>query len=283
MPTAIDKTITLGGDIPLSRMGFGAMRICGKGAWGWPRDRRRVAKVLARAQSLGIQFIDTANAYGPEISEYLLEENLHPYEGMCIASKGGLERSGPRTWIPNGRPEHLKIACINTLRRLRLERIDLYQLHANDDNVPLEESLGALAQLQQEGKIRHIGVSNFNVDQLKRAQSIATIVSVQNRYNLGYREHDAVLSYCEQEGLAFIPWYPLATGDLTRDERLQSIATAHKAKVGQIALAWLLHKSPAMLPIPGTSSVKHLEQNHHSLTVKLTDDEMQTLDAMAEG
>lgn len=259
------------------------MRICGKGAWGWPRDRRRVAKVLARAQSLGIQFIDTANAYGPEISEYILEENLHPYEGLCIASKGGLERSGPRTWIPNGRPEHLKIACINTLRRLRLERIDLYQLHAIDDNVPLEESLGALAQLQQEGKIRHIGVSNFNVDQLKRAQSIATIVSVQNRYNLGYREHDAVLSYCEQEGLAFIPWYPLATGDLTRDERLQSIATAHKAKVGQIALAWLLHKSPAMLPIPGTSSVKHLEQNHHSLTVKLTDDEMQTLDAMAEG
>jgi pyridoxine 4-dehydrogenase len=273
--------IKIGGDIEVNRMGFGAMRITGKGVWGWPADRPRTEKLLRRVAELGCNFIDTSDAYGPETSEYILREYLHPYEGLLIATKGGLERGGPRSWTTNGRPEHLKIACNNSLRRLDLERIDLYQLHAIDDDVPLEDSMGALLDLQKEGKIRHIGVSNFSLPELERARAIATVVSVQNRYNLGDRAHEEVLRYCEEHAIAFIPWYPLATGDLTRDEALAKIAAKHKVKAGQVALAWLLHTSPVMLPIPGTTSVAHLEQNFASQSVVLDEQDMQALAALA--
>ncbi len=271
---------TLIGDIRISRMGFGAMRITGKAGWGWPKDRRRVAKVLAKARELGIQLIDTADAYGPETSEYLLEENLYPYTDLCIATKGGMQRSGPRSWIQNGHPDHLRIACHNSLRRLRVSCIDLYQLHAVDSKVPLEESLGALQQLQHEGKIRHIGVSNMSVEELRRARAVATIVSVQNQYNLLKRDHDEMVDYCEKHQLAFIAWAPLQSGHLTRDERLTEIAQNHKATTGQIALSYLLHRSPAMVPIPGTCSVRHLETNTRSQTLRLTPDEIQDLDSI---
>jgi pyridoxine 4-dehydrogenase len=271
------QNLTIGGDIEVNRLGFGAMRITGKGAWGWPKDRPRTQKLLRRVAELGCNFIDTSDAYGPETSEYILEEYLHPYEGLLIATKGGLQRSGPRSWTTNGRPEHLKIACHNSLRRLRLDCIDLYQLHAIDDDVPLEDSLGTLAELQKEGKIRHIGVSNFKVEELQRARKIVGVVSVQNRFNLLDRGHDDVLNYCEQEGIAFIPWYPLATGDLTRSDALTSIAKKHKAKVGQVALAWLLHRSPVMVPIPGTTSVAHLEQNFAAQKLVLDAEDMQVL------
>lgn len=276
------NTIKIAGDLEVNRLGFGAMRITGKGVWGWPKDRPRVHKVLRRLVELGVGFIDTSDAYGPEISEYLLAEVLHPYEGLLIATKGGLERGGPRSWIPNGRPGHLRIACVNSLRRLEVDSIDLYQLHAIDDDVPLEESLGALKELQDEGKIRHIGVSNFRVEDLERARKIVSVASVQNRYNLADRSHEAVLDYCTEHDIAFIPWYPLATGDLTRDERLQHVAKKHKATPGMIALGWLLARSPVMLPIPGTSSVRHLEQNMRSLKLTLDEDDMQTLSALGD-
>lgn len=271
------KTLTIAGDIEVNRLGFGAMRITGKGAWGWPKDRPRTQKLLRRVVELGIQFIDTSDAYGPETSEYILEEYLHPYQDLLIATKGGLERSGPRSWTTNGRPGHLKIACHNSLRRLRLDCIDLYQLHAIDDDVPLEDSIGALYELQKAGKIRHIGVSNFKVDELSRARQIVEVVSVQNRFNLVDRGHDDVLNYCEREGIAFIPWYPLATGDLTRNNALAMIAKKHRAKPGQVALAWLLHRSPVMVPIPGTTSVAHLEQNFAAQKIALDTDDMKAL------
>jgi aryl-alcohol dehydrogenase-like predicted oxidoreductase len=272
--------LKIGGEIEVNRMGFGAMRITGKGVWGWPSDRPRTQKLLQRVAELGCNFIDTSDAYGPETSEYILEEYLHPYKGLLIATKGGLERSGPRSWTTNGRPNHLKIACHNSLRRLGLEQIDLYQLHAIDDDVPMEDSIGALGELQKEGKIRHIGVSNFKLDELKRAQELVKVVSVQNRYNLADREHDDVVDYCEAEGIAFIPWYPLATGDLTRDEALATIAAKHKVKSGQVALAWLLHRSKIMVPIPGTTSVAHLEQNFASQKINLDDEDMRAIDGL---
>tara|TARA_R110002096_G_scaffold44526_13_gene120584 strand:+ start:190181 stop:191017 length:837 start_codon:yes stop_codon:yes gene_type:complete len=272
---------SLGGDLDICRMGFGAMRICGKGAWGWPKDRARVHKVLKAARDGGINFIDTSDAYGPETSEYLLDEVLHPYGAMVIATKGGLVRGGPRDWTPDGRPAHLRRALENSLRRLRVETIDLYQLHAIDDAVPLEDSLGALAELQAAGKIRHIGVSNFSVEELARAQTVAKIVSVQNRFNLLDRTHEDVLDACEASGIAFIPWYPLATGDLTRSTALEQLATKHRAKPGQIALSWLLHRSPVMLPIPGTHSVAHLQQNIAAQKIRLDESDMTTLDNIA--
>lgn len=270
----------LGGDLKVGRLGLGAMRITGKGVWGWPPDRRRVHKLLRRAAELGVSFIDTADAYGPEISEYLLQEVLHPYEGMVIATKGGIERGGPRSWIPNGRPAHLRIACVNSLRRLGVERIDLYQLHAIDDDVPLEESLGALVEMQKEGKIRHIGVSNVQVDEVERARKIAHIVSVQNRFSLADRGHEEVLDYCQEQQIAFIPWYPLATGQLTREERLQELADKHRATRAQVALAWLLHRSPVVLPIPGTGSVGHLEQNMRAESISLDEEDMRALEEL---
>lgn len=272
---------SLGGDLDICRMGFGAMRICGKGAWGWPKDRDRARKVLQAARDGGIDFIDTSDAYGPETSEYLLEEHLHPYGSMVIATKGGLVRGGPRDWTPDGRPAHLRRALENSLRRLRSETIDLYQLHAIDDAVPLEDSLGELVKLQSEGKIRHIGVSNFGVNELIRARKIATVVSVQNRYNLLDRGHEDVLNACEEAGIAFIPWYPLATGDLTRLPSLERIAKKHRAKVGQVALSWLLHRSPVLLPIPGTHSVAHLQQNIEAQKIRLDSEDMASLGEMA--
>jgi len=281
MLRAMNKTFKIGGDLDVSRLGFGAMRITGAGIWGWPPDRAAAKAVLARAVELGINLIDTADAYGPEISEYLLAEALQPYDGLVVATKGGLERSGPGSWSTNGRPEHLRIACHNSLRRLEVERIDLYQLHAIDDDVPLEESVGALVELQAEGKIRHIGVSNFGVAELERARKLATVVSVQNRYNLADRTHDPVVNYCTEHGIGFIPWFPLAAGELVEREEFQALAQKYDASSGQLALAWLLRRSPVMLPIPGTSSVAHLEQNTASRNIALSDEDFDALSQLA--
>jgi pyridoxine 4-dehydrogenase len=233
-------------DMTVNRLGFGAMRITGEGVWGSPPDREQSLSVLRRAVELGVNLIDTADSYGPEVSEELIAEALYPYpDNLVIATKGGLERSGPGRWHRNGHPDHLRKACEGSLKRLRLERIDLYQLHAPDQNVPIAESLGELNALQNEGKIRHIGVSNFDTEQLAQAREMSTVVSVQNRYNVDDRESEPVLEVCERDGLGFIPWYPLGAGSIDPQQ----------------ALAWLLQKSPVTLPIPGTSSVEHLEEN----------------------
>jgi pyridoxine 4-dehydrogenase len=240
-------TIEIGGELEVSRLGYGAMRITGPGIWGPPADHDEAIRVLRRAVELGVSFIDTADSYGPEVSEELIAEALHPYpEGLVIATKGGFTRPGPNRWVPDGRPEHLREACEGSLRRLRLDRIDLYQFHTIDRNVPLEESLGAIAELQQEGKVRFVGVSNFGVEELERAEKIVHAVSVQNRYNEHERESEDVLEACEQRGIPFIPWFPLGAGSASSPAE---------------TLAWLLRHSPVMLPIPGTSSVVHLEEN----------------------
>ncbi|MGA9761704.1 MAG: aldo/keto reductase [Gaiellaceae bacterium] len=240
-------TIAIGGELEVSRLGFGAMRITGPGIWGPPANPREAIDVLRRAVELGVDFIDTADSYGPEVSEELIAEALYPYpEGLVIATKGGFTRSGPDRWSPDGRPEHLRAACDGSLRRLRLDRIDLYQFHTVDPQVPLEESLAALVELQGEGKIRHIGVSNFSLAELERAEKVANVVSVQNRYNASDRHSEDVLQDCEARGIPFIPWFPLAAGS--------SSSPADD-------LAWLLRHSPVMLPIPGTSSLAHLEEN----------------------
>ena len=276
-------TLTIGGDTAVHRLGFGAMRITGAGVWGWPADRDAAKGVLKRAVELGVELIDTADAYGSETSEYLIAEALHPYDGLTIATKGGLERKGPGKWQSNGRPEHLTIACLNSLRRLEVDCIDLYQLHTVDDDVPLEESLGALADLQKEGKIRHIGVSNMDLPQLKRAREVVDVVSVQNRYNLADRKHEDVVDYCTEHGIGFIPWFPLAAGDLVEHESFRQLAEQHDASAGQLALAWLLKRSPVMLPIPGTSSTAHLEQNVAARDVTLSDEDFEALSELAGG
>jgi aryl-alcohol dehydrogenase-like predicted oxidoreductase len=276
-------TFMLGGDLPLNRMGFGAMRITGPGIWGEPADPEECKRVIRRAVELGVNFIDTADAYGPEVSERLIAEALHPYpQGLVIATKGGLVRPGLGRWTTNGRPEHLRQALEGSLRRLKLKRIDLYQFHRPDPAVPLEESIGTLAELQREGKIRHIGVSNFDVGQLERAQRVARIVSVQNRYNLTDRSSEDVLDYCQRQGIAFIPWAPLGAGPLTQPGGpLDRIAAGHQATQGQIALAWLLQRSPVILVIPGTSRVSHLEENVAAASIALSADEFATLDRAA--
>ncbi|HET6612691.1 MAG TPA: aldo/keto reductase [Kofleriaceae bacterium] len=278
-----NDTFTIGGDMTVFRLGFGAMRITGAGIWGWPGDIDGAKKLLARVVELGINLIDTADAYGPEVSEYLIAQALRPYpDNLVIATKGGLTRSGPGTWTPDGRPEHLLRAVENSLRRLERERIDLYQLHAIDDNVPLEDSVGALKDMQDAGKIRHVGVSNFKVEDLVRARRIVNVVTVQNRYNLADRAHQAVLDYCTDNGIGFIPWFPLATGRLTEDGGdIAAIAARHGASPGQIALAWLLATSPVTLPIPGTSSIAHLEDNTRARDIRLSEDDLATLDALA--
>jgi pyridoxine 4-dehydrogenase len=266
------------GDIQIGRIGFGAMRITGDGVWGPPADADAARAVLRRVPELGIDLIDTADSYGPGVSEELIAEILHPYEGLTIATKGGLERTGPGQWPRNGRPDHLKQACEGSLKRLRVERIDLYQLHAPDENVPYEESVGAIKELQDEGKIRHAGVSNVSVDQLEQARGIVDVVSVQNRFNLADRNSEPVLERCEELGLCFFPWFPLAAGDLAKPGGTAAeIADAHGAGTGQIALAWLLRRSPAIVPIPGTSSVSHLEENVAALDIELADEEFERL------
>jgi pyridoxine 4-dehydrogenase len=288
-PSAAAGTLTLGGDLVVNRMGFGAMRLTGSGIWGEPQDAAEARRVLRRAVELGINFIDTADAYGPEVSERLIAEALHPYpRGLVIATKGGATRSGPGKWGADGRPAHLREACEGSLRRLKLARIDLYQLHRIDPNVPLEESVGELARLRSEGKIRHVGLSNFNAAELAKARSIVPVVSVQNRYNVADRSSEDVLAVCERDGLAFIPWAPIARGSADALEAhagadghagaaLASVAGAHNISVLQAALAWLLAKSHAMLPIPGTSSVAHLEQDVAAAAVKLTPAELASL------
>ncbi len=260
-------------------MGFGAMRITGDGVWGPPKDKAKAIQLLRRVVDLGINFIDTADAYGPFVSEELLAEALHPYPAdLVIATKGGLTRSGPGEWTSNGDPAHLKKAVEGSLKRLKLERIDLYQLHVVADGTPLEESMGALVRLQEEGKIRHIGVSNQSVEELKRSQAIASVVSVQNRYNLSDRKHEAVVDYCTENGLAFLPWYPLANRELTERTEFQDVAKRHDATASQVCLAWLLARSPMMLPIPGTSSISHLEENAAALQIELSADDCEALE-----
>ncbi|MHB8383054.1 MAG: aldo/keto reductase [Candidatus Binataceae bacterium] len=272
----------IGGDLRVSRLGFGAMRVTGTGIWGEPPDRGEAIRVLRRVVELEINLIDTADSYGPAVSESIIAEALHPYPaGLVIASKGGYLRTGPNAWIPDGRPDHLRQACEGSLARLRLDRIDLYQLHTPDPKVPLEESIKALAELRSAGKIRHIGVSNFSLEQLQAARAIVPIVSVQNNYNLAYRESEPVLNYCETEGLGFIPYFPLGYGNLLRNKRLNEIAARVHATPGQIALAWLLRRSRAMLPIPGTSSIAHLEENTQARNLTLDDADYRALDRAA--
>ncbi len=281
---AASGTFTLGGDLPVHRLGFGAMRITGDGVWGEPRDHDEAIAVLRRSLQLGVNLIDTADSYGPEVSERLIPEALYPYpEGLVIATKGGLLRTGPGEWPTDGRPEHLREALEGSLRRLRLEQIDLYQFHRPDPKVPFEESVGALAQMRTEGKIRHVGLSNVSTDQLTAAQRIVPIASIQNRYNLTDRESESVLDACEQQNIGFIPWFPLATGSLAKPGGpLDQIAKQHQAAPSQIALAWLLQRSPVMLPIPGTSSVAHLEENLQAARIQLSQEEFEQLHHLSE-
>ena len=278
--TAADAgTVDLGGDLTVNRLGFGAMRITGQGIWGDPPDRNEARAVLRRAVELGVNFIDTADSYGPDVSEELIAEALHPYpEDLVIATKGGLLRPGPGRWDPDGRPEHLREACEGSLRRLRLDQIPLYQFHRPDPAVPLEDSIGTLLALKDEGKIRHIGLSNVNEDQLRRAQAMTPIVSIQNRYNPADRKSDSLVDLCEQEEMVFLPWAPIQ--NLDQSPALTDIAERYGATVHQIALAWLLARSDTMLTIPGTGSVDHLEENVTAAGLRLEPDEIAALNEL---
>jgi aryl-alcohol dehydrogenase-like predicted oxidoreductase len=277
-------TFSIGGDLPVHRLGFGAMRITGEGVWGDPKDPKEARAVLRRAIELGIDFIDTADSYGPETSELLIAEVLHPYpKGLVIATKGGLTRPGPGKWEPVGRAPYLQQCVELSLRRLKLDCIDLYQLHRFDSKTPMEETLGALKKLQDQGKIRHIGLSEVSVDEIKKARKHVEIVSVQNLFNLGDRKHQDVVDYCTKENLGFIPWFPMAAGDLAKPGGvLDKSAKKHGASVSQLALAWLLHLSPTMLPIPGTGSVKHLEENTAAASLKLSAEEWKEIEKAAK-
>ena len=278
-PAAAAGTIDLTTDLSVNRMGFGAMRVTGPGIWGEPNDRAEAVRVVRRAVELGVNFIDTADAYGPEVSENIIAEAIFPYDDVVIATKGGQLRDGPGKWKPDCRPEHLRAACEGSLKRLRVDRIDLYQLHTVDPRVPIEESVGALAELQAAGKIAHVGLSNVDVGELARAERIVEIVSVQNRYNLADRASEKVLDACEDNDIAFIPWWPLATGNLAEEgSPLQRIADRREATPAQIALAWLLARSPVVTPIPGTSSVAHLEENIEAATIQLNADEIEDIE-----
>jgi pyridoxine 4-dehydrogenase len=282
--TTVAKTFKLGGDLEINRLGFGAMRIVGDGVWGEPKDAENSKKVLRRAVELGVNFIDTADAYGPDVSERLIGEALFPYApGVIIATKGGLTRQGPMKWLPVGRPEYLTQQVEMSLRFLKLERIDLWQLHRIDPKVPVEESLGAMKEMQQAGKIRHIGLSEVKVPEIEQARKVVEIVSVQNKYNLSDRAHEDVLEYCTKNNIAFIPWFPVASGELAKPGgKLDEAAKQHDATVSQLSLAWLLHHSPVILPIPGTSSVKHLEENLKSEAVTLSDAEWTEIENAAK-
>jgi pyridoxine 4-dehydrogenase len=280
LSAAASGTFTLGGDLPVHRLGFGAMRITGKGIWGPPTDPESARQLLRRVVELGVDFIDTADSYGPEVSEVLIAEALHPYPaGLVIATKGGLTRQGPNRWAPVGRPEYLRQCVEMSLRRLRVDRIDLYQLHRIDPKVPAEESLGALKEMQRAGKIRHVGLSEVSVKEIEQARKVMPIVSVQNEYNVGNRKSEDIVDYCTKEGLGFIPWFPVAAGDLAKPGGiLDEAAKKHGATVAQLALAWLLHRSPVILPIPGTSSITHLEENLAAADLQLSEDEWSALD-----
>jgi pyridoxine 4-dehydrogenase len=273
------STFTIAWDLEVRRVGFGAMRITGDGIWGPPDDPDECKRVLRRVVELGVNLIDTADSYGPEVSENLIAEALHPYpEGLVIATKGGLRRTGPGQWPRDAHPDRLKECCEGSLRRLKLDRIDLYQLHAPDPKVPLEDSLGALKELQDEGKIRHIGVSNVSVDELERSRALVDVVTVQNRYNLADRATEDTIEACAAAGIGFIPWFPLAVGDLARPGGpLDELARTHDATPGQLAIAWLLARSPVMLPIPGTASVEHLEENVAAGELELASQELELL------
>ena len=284
LPATAAGTLRIGADLTVNRMGFGAMRITGPGIWGEPKDAAEARRVLRRAVELGVDFIDTADAYGPDVSERLIAEALYPYPpGLVIATKGGQVRPGPNEWVRDGRPAHLRAACEGSLKRLKLERIDLYQLHRIDPNVPVADSLGELAKMQHEGKIRHIGLSQVSAAELAQARRIVPIVSVQNRYNLADRSSAEVLAVCESERLAFIPWAPIAAGQADKLESgtdsaaLAAVARAHGVSVYQAAIAWLLAKSPVMLPIPGTSSVAHLDEDVAAAGIRLTAAELRSL------
>jgi pyridoxine 4-dehydrogenase len=278
-------TFTIGGDLEVRRLGFGAMRITGEGIWGLPDDPEEAKRLLRRVVERGVNLIDTADSYGPEVSENLIAEALHPYpDGLVIATKGGLRRTGPGQWPRDARPERLKECCEASLRRLKLDRIDLYQLHSPDNKVPYEDSVGALKELQDEGKIKHVGISNVSVDELEQARAIVEVVTVQNRYNLEDRDSEDVLEACEAANIGFIPWFPLAVGRLAEPGGpLDEIARTHDATPAQIALAWLLARSPAMLPIPGTSSIEHFEENLAAAEIKLSPDEVAEIGSASGG
>ena len=277
-------TFAIGGDLTVNRLGYGAMRITGDGIWGEPKDREGAKKVLRRAVELGVNFIDTADSYGPEVSEQLIGEALAPYpKGVVIATKAGLTRQGPNQWLPVGRWEYLVQEVEMSLRRLKLERLDLWQLHRIDPKVPVEESLGAIKKLQEQGKIRHVGLSEVKPHEIEQARKVVEIVSVQNQYNLTDRQHEDVVEYCTKHKLAFIPWFPVAAGKLAKPGgKLDTEAKRHGATVSQLSLAWLLHHSPVMLPIPGTSSVQHLEENVAAAGVKLSDAEWKEIEDAAK-
>jgi len=277
-----NSSFSIGGDLPVNRLGFGAMRLTGEGIWGWPPDRENARKVLRRAVELGANLIDTADAYGPETDELLIAEALYPYpKGLVIATKGGNTRPGPTQWVPDGRPEYLKQCVDKSLKRLKLERIDLYQLHRVDPKVPMEDSLGALKEAQSVGKIRHIGLSEVSREQVERARKIVPIVTVQNRYNITDRKWDNTLAYCEDEQIGFMPWAPVGGTRGMTSAPLEKVAKDHGITIYQLGLAWLLHRSPVMLPIPGTSSLAHLDENMAARKIQLTAEEWKTIDALA--
>jgi pyridoxine 4-dehydrogenase len=285
--SATKSLFLLGGDLSVNRLGFGAMRLTGEGIWGWPADRENARKVLRRAVELGVNFIDTADAYGPDVSELLIAEALHPYPaGLVIATKGGNTRPGPNKWVPNGRPEYLTKCVEGSLKRLKLDRIDLYQLHRIDRNVPVEESLGALKKMQEAGKIRHVGLSEVTTKEIEQSKKVLPIVSIQNQYNIADRKSEDVLIYCEKEKLGFIPWAPIggSRGSLAKPGNpLDAEAKRHDVSVVQLALAWLLQRSPVMIPIPGTSSLAHLEENMAAAKIQLTPAEWKTIEELAKG
>jgi pyridoxine 4-dehydrogenase len=278
-----NSTFNIGGDLPVNRLGFGAMRLTGQGIWGWPPNRENALKVLRRAVELGVNLIDTADAYGPETDELLIAEALYPYpKGLVIATKGGNTRPGPNQWVPDGRPEYLKQCVDKSLKRLKLERIDLYQLHRVDPKVPMEASLGALKEMQSAGKIRYIGLSEVSPEQVERARKIVPIVTVQNRYNVTDRKWENTLDYCEKQEIGFMPWAPVGGSRGMTSAALEHVAKDHGVTIYQLGLAWLLHRSPVMLPIPGTSSVAHLEENMAARKIQLSPDEWKTVDSLVE-
>ncbi len=276
-------TFPIGGDIDVNRLGFGAMRVTGKGIWGEPEDRREALRTLRRLPELGVNFIDTADSYGPYVSEDLIAEALAPYDGIVIATKGGLTRTGPDVWPPVGRPEYLRQCVLMSLRRLKLEQIPLWQLHRIDAKVPRDEQFDAIRQFQQEGLIKHVGLSEVSVEEIQAAGEYFTVATVQNLYNLVHRKSEDVLNHCEQQGIGFIPWFPLAAGGLAKPGGiLDQVAQRHGATPGQVALAWVLRRSPVMLPIPGTGKVNHLEENVGAASVQLSDEDFQALDQQGQ-